>query len=374
MVGAIAATVAVVASLLRPPPPPAERPRTETAAVTLREPVRVLARGLLFVDGDTPLQKELATTDIHAVKISRPILSVSGSILARIHQGAEALEDRWQFSTPELSTPYADWLRAKNDIEFAESQLTKTKELADAETSFLETNVKRLEPLVSSSTVPEKDFRQAKSALLKAQLQGEKDIFAAQSALRVAVKQKTATERDLSRGGIESVVFSRAVEHMVLVAANVPEANVSQVREGQACEVRFYGYPNLVFPAHVEAMGSSLTQERRTLRVLFEMADDRERLKPGMFAEVGLGTEERDAILISATSLLHIGRNDYVLAAGGVDQWRVVEVKVGEVQHGQCEVLEGLTSGEKIISRGAILLKAVAGQALALPERVVENP
>ena len=84
-------------------------------------------------------------------------LKVSGTILARIRNGAEPIEDRWQFSSPELSTSYAEWQRAKNEIAFAESQLTKTNELANAETTFLQANVKRLEPLVNG-TVPEKDF------------------------------------------------------------------------------------------------------------------------------------------------------------------------------------------------------------------------
>ena len=169
-------------------------------------------------------------------------------------------------------------------------------------------------------------------------------------------------------------MFSRAAEHMVLVAANVPEAKVSQVHEGQSCEVEFYGYPDKIFPAHVEAVSSALTQERRTLRVLFDLTDDKLLLKPGMFAEVGLGTDARETILIPATALLHIGRKDYVLVAAGADQWRVTEVTVGEVQSGRCEVLEGLKSGDRIISRGAILLKTVAAQTLTMPATVAEKP
>ena len=373
MLGAIVATTAVVVELLRPHQPRITQPANDAKPVETVEPVRVVAAGMLAVAHESPLQKELATFEVASEKISLPLLSVSGTILARIREGSELIEDRWQFSSSELSTSYADWLRAKNEIVFAESQLTKTTELAAAETTFLQTNLKRFESL-TSGTIPEKDLRQAQSALLKAQLQGEKDIFAAKSAQRLAIKQQAAVERDLSQAGIEPVVFSRAAEHMVLVAANVPEAKVSQVHEGQSCEVEFYGYPDKIFPAHVEAVSSSLTQERRTLRVLFDLTDEKLLLKPGMFAEVGLGTDARETILIPATALLHIGRKDYVLVAAGADQWRVTEVTVGEVQSGRCEVLEGLKSGDRIISRGAILLKTVAAQTLAMPATVAEKP
>jgi cobalt-zinc-cadmium efflux system membrane fusion protein len=366
MTVSIMATFAIVASLLTQHrvsgPPPQKTSTTENVAS-----VRAISRGLIKVSADTPLQKEMTTIKIAAERISLPVMSVGGTIVARIHQGSEPIEDRWQFDNPDLSTSYADWLRVKNEIEFAESQLSKTKALAQAETSYLETNLERFEGL-TGGTIPEKDIRQAKSALLKAQLQGDKDIFGAQSALRAANKQKAAIERDLSRAGIEPIVFTRAAEDMVLVVAYVPEAKVSQAYEDQACEVQFYAYPDLVFPGHVEAISSVLTQERRTLRVLFDLTDTEQLLKPGMFAEVGLGTELRDAIVIPATSLMHIGKHDYVLVAADSDQWRVTEVRVGEIKDGRCEVRTGLKAGETIISKGVTLLLSIASESLKLPE------
>ena len=372
MLAATFATAFIVASLLRPHQPPSAGSVVNKNESEPPSRVRALSFGLIAVASDTPLQKELATTTAVFEKASIPVLSVSGTIIARIRKGTEPIEDRWQFDKPDLSTSYGDWLRAKNEIEFAKSQLNKTEALATAETSFLETNVQRFEGL-TGGTIPEKDVRQAKSALLKAQLQGEKDIFAAKSQLRVAEKQKSSIERDLTQAGIEPIVFSRAEEDMVLVVANVPEAKVSQAYEEQACEVQFYGYPDHIFPGHVEAISSVLTQERRTLRVLFDIKDDKSLLKPGMFADVGLGTDARDAILIPAKSLLHIGRKDYVLASVGTDQWRVTEVRVGEVQRDRCEVLLGLNAGDTIISRGAILLKSIAAESLTMPARIAEK-
>jgi cobalt-zinc-cadmium efflux system membrane fusion protein len=108
-----------------------------------------------------------------------------------------------------------------------------------------------------------------------------------------------------------------------------------------------------------------LTQDRRTLRVLFDLTDKKQLLKPGMFGEVGLGDEEREALLIPATAILHIARGDYVLVAEGDDNFRVTQVTVAEVEEGDCECLSGLKAGQQILSRGAILLKSVAAQSLA---------
>lgn len=363
-------TVIVVTLLLHHSPPSIV---DRGPPVKPAELVRIAGNSLLTVAAETPLQKEMTRLEVKKQKITRPVLSVTGVVLARIRDGAEPFEDRWQFSSPELSASYADWLRIKNEIEFNTGQLAKTRELAGAETEFLKTNLTKLEQ-VAGGTVPEKDLRQAKSALLKAQIQGEKDIFAAQSALRATEKQRSAIERDLSRGGIEPIVFSRAAERMVLVAAHVPEAKVAEVFEGQSCDVHFYGYPDHGFPGHVEAVSSMLTQERRTLRVLFDLTDDKQLLKPGMFGEVGLGTEERDALLIPATAILHIGRNDYVLVAEGAENFRVRPVKVGEVEKGECECISGLQPAEQILSRGAILLKSLAAQSLTVSDTSKDSP
>ncbi len=364
---AVIGTTAIVVGLLRPHQPP-ERDQSDRAGAVSKstEPIAAVSNGLISISQETPLQEELSTVVVKSEQTKLPLVSVSGTILAQVRQGSGSFEERWQFSTSELSTLYADWLRALTDIEFAQNQLVKTKELAVAETEFLEANVKRLTS-VPAGTVPEKEILQARSSLLQAQLLRGKEIFTAESTLRTSLKQRSAIERNLSRAGIEPEVFARAADHMVLVAANVPENEVSQIHIGQSCEVRFYGYPEIVFPAHVEAVGSTLTPERRTLRVLFDVTDEKNLLKPGMFAEVGLGTDERPSFQIPSTSLLHIGRKDYVLVDAGSGQWRVTDVQLGEVHGERCEVLKGLKVGDRLISRGAILLKTVAAQSLMLP-------
>jgi hypothetical protein len=54
-----------------------------------------------------------------------------------------------------------------------------------------------LEQAMKSGSVPEKQYRAAHEELIKSQLEGEKDIFAANSAVFLAKQSKTALERDL---------------------------------------------------------------------------------------------------------------------------------------------------------------------------------
>ena len=299
-----------------------------------------------------------------AKTIDTPLLQVTGFVLAEVVAGKGNVADRWRFYSSELSGTYADWLRSQSEVRFAESQLAKTRELVEAETHFLTSVVKRLNPLVGNSSVPEAEILKAKADLSKAQLTGEKDIFSAESTLQAARNRQAALERELAQAGVDVAVFSDAVENMVLVVASVPEGRVSQVRAGQACRVRFYGYPDRQFPAHVESLSSLISQDRRTLRVLFELNDAQSLLKPGMFADVGLGAESRQAVLVPYTAVLHAGRLHYLLVADGDGAWQVTPVKVGDVHSDRVEIISGVEPPAKIVSQGGILLKPLVMQAL----------
>jgi multidrug efflux pump subunit AcrA (membrane-fusion protein) len=294
-------------------------------------------------------------------------LTVTGSVVARIRPGTESLEFRWQFASADVASTYADWLKTSVDMEFAKKQLDATRELTQAQAKRYEGIVDRLRPLAPGGDIPVKDYMEAEANLVQAKLQGQKEVFQAESNFRSAQRQHNALERDLSQAGIEPAALSRAREGMVLVSANVPEAKIALVSRGQSCVVKFFGLPGAVFSAHVEELGSVLSTERRTLRVLFDLEDKDDRLRPGMFAEIGLGTDPREAILIPTTAVIHLNRDDYVFrhAAGDEPYYDVVKVEVSEAPGDTVEVISGLSPGDRIAGNDAVLFKPLAIRSLA---------
>lgn len=165
---------------------------------------------------------------------------------------------------------------------------------------------------------------------------------------------------------------------MVLVTAQMCPSRSSLVREHQACEARFYSTPDKLYSAHVEHLGSILNSERRTLRVLFDVTDTEERLRPGMFADVFLGTDAREAVMIPTTAVIHIGLQDYVFTEKSPGVFTLSQVEIAEPIDDNVEVLSGLVPGSRYITNGAILLKPLAVRSFGplthpLQERVVLN-
>ncbi|MFN0055171.1 MAG: efflux RND transporter periplasmic adaptor subunit [Planctomycetales bacterium] len=364
MLAALAGIVALVGSLVRSSEPGASPASPSESMGALRPAVQVDARGLIQIDPDSALHRQLTASRLEQQQVRFGALRVSGSVIARLRPGEEPAEGRWQFSDTHLAATYADWLQQRAEVEFARKQLAKTQELGQAQTDYLDANLRRLEPLWKSGNLPERDYKAAQADLLKAQLQGDKDLFAAESTLRQAQNSRMAQERDLARDGIDPALFTLAPEHVALIAAHVPEIRIAQVQAKQNCVARFYAYPGRDFTGEVGALSPLLAHERRTLRVLFQLSDAEGLLRPGMFADVELGTGDRQALLVPEEGLLRLGSADYVFVQSAPGDWRPQKVRVGERYQESYEVLEGIAAGEVLLVRGAFLLKPAAEQAL----------
>jgi hypothetical protein len=338
------------------------------------EVVQFTGTGVVSVKPDTPLARKLEVAAVDTQKVSSPLLTVTGSVVAHLRQGKEPAEDRWQFSTPDLLSAYTDWRKSNGDVELAEKQLKEIRELTEDRIATQKKVVERLRKLVEAGTDAPRDLAAEEGNLRQATIQGRKDVIEAETAVRAAVRNRAGLERQLSQAGAEPHLLARASEGTTVVVADVPEAKLGLVRQGQACQARFYGFPGKLFTGRVGSLAPTISKERRTLRVLFDLSDPEDRLKPGMFADVGLGTDPRETLLAPVDGVLHVGRSDYMLVRTETGAWQITEVRVGEVQGGgRVEVIEGLRAGDRVIGRGAILLKpfvvqSVQGEGQPVPD------
>src|SRR5262249_40148324 len=158
----------------------------------------------------------------------------------------------------------------------------------------------------------------------------QKDIHEANNAILTAQRTEAALARQLQQAGLDTDMLREANRDLDVVMADVPEHRFGQIRVGQACEARFFSLPGEVFPGKVRSIAPVVSKERRTLRVLFQVRAPKDQLRPGMFAEIGLGTDERKALLMPADGVVHVGRDDFALLDVGERSWRGLENKLRE--------------------------------------------
>lgn len=328
--------------------------------------VELVGPRTIKVQVDSLLEHKLNITSVHKQKITTPLVSVTGAVVARLPIGSAPMEDRWQFNSIELAAVYADWQKAQVEKEFNQKRLAKIKQLTEAQYNSQKLVVERLKKLVATGTEAIRDLTTAEATLLEIQLGGQKDVYEAETASTVAIRTRAALERKLLQEGVDPQLLENSPPGISLVMADVPEMKINLVAVGQACTARFYGLPEQLFVGKVRSLAPTLSAERHTLRAFFELHDPKDQFKPGMYAEIGLGTDPRDAIMIPTDGVLHSENADYVFINSGPGLWQITEVDVGENIDDRIEILKGLQGGEQIIGNGAILLKPMLVQALQL--------
>ena len=190
----------------------------------------------------------------------------------------------------------------------------------------------------------------------------------ADTAVAKAIRDEAATARQLQQAGLDPSLLTSVTSDVDIVMADVPEGLLGRVKTGQRCEAVFFGVPDTRFTGFVKSIAPVVSKDRRSLRVLFTIDDLHDQLRSGMFAEIGLGTDARETLLVPTEGVIHVGRTDYVLVAtGATGAWRVAAVEVGEVREGRIEVLKGLTPGDRVLGQGAILLKPAVAKAVPSP-------
>jgi membrane fusion protein, heavy metal efflux system len=329
------------------------------------EIVQTIGPRTIQIQKGSGLEQKLELTKVQEARITSPLLSVTGTVVASLRPGGKAGSDFWQFNSPEVLTAYTDWQRAVADATFSETHLKQIADLAQTRLAAQRKVVDQLERLVQAGTESLKSLAAEQTLLAEHEIQGKKEVHEAESALRIARRQEAALAQQLQQSGLEPSLLQSATADLDIIVADVPEVFLSRVKVGQQCTARFLGIAGQDFGGIVKSILPVLSRERRTLRLLFVIDDPQDQLRPGMFAEIGLGTDPREALLASAEGVLHIGRADYVLARPGDDgPWHITEVQVGEPQHGQVEVLQGMAEGDRLIGKGAILLKPVVVRSL----------
>jgi Cu(I)/Ag(I) efflux system membrane fusion protein len=146
----------------------------------------------------------------------------------------------------------------------------------------------------------------------------------------------------------------------VWLNAAVPEARAGDVRVGQSAAATLTSFPGETFGGRVIAILPTAQAESRTLTVRIELASRGGRLRPGMFAQVALGSDARPALLVPSEAVIRTGTRTLVMLDAGDGKYHPAEVRTGREAGGQTEVLAGLAEGEKVVASGQFLLDSEA--------------
>jgi len=138
------------------------------------------------------------------------------------------------------------------------------------------------------------------------------------------------------------------------IEADVPEADITQIQNGQKVSVKFDAIPNETFNGHVELIktrGKSIEGVIYYQTVIFiDQKDDR--LKPGMSTDVNFELPSRHNILVLPQRAIQEKNAQPFVRVLENDQLKEIFIKTGLIgTNGFTEILEGLSDGQQVVVR-----------------------
>jgi cobalt-zinc-cadmium efflux system membrane fusion protein len=176
------------------------------------------------------------------------------------------------------------------------------------------------------------------------------------------IQRKIGPGQYVATGGTDPSYVIGDLSRVWLVA-QVREPDAAKVVMGERLQFRVLAYPNRVFEASVNYIGTSVDPVTRRIVVRGEIDNSNNLLKPEMYATVRIVDEyvtvslsvPRPAVILEGEKA-----SVWVLKDGNVVEHR--RIKPGVLNDGNLEVLEGLAAGETVISKGALFVDRMATQ------------
>ena len=142
----------------------------------------------------------------------------------------------------------------------------------------------------------------------------------------------------------------------IWIMADIYEYELHSIKVGQGANVTLSYDPKAVLHGHVEFIYPTMDPKTRTAKVRFVLDNPNEKLKPDMYANVGLKIGLGSRLAIPRDAVLESGERQIVFIhrGGGKLEWR--QVKLGVRVENWVEVTEGLSEGEHVVTSANFLI------------------
>ena len=248
---------------------------------------------------------------------------------------------------------------------------------AEAAVALAKSNLKRADQLLADKFISRSEHDASVAAYRQALAQAD--------SIRAAIGKKTIRAPFAGHLGIRLVNLGQILKegdgivslqslNPIFVNFLLPQQQLSLIKPGLPVRVSTDALPGEALQGKITALNPEVDPATRNIRIQATLANPREHLRPGMFANVAVILPEREKVLaIPATAVLYAPYSDSVFVveekkdekSGKTGKiLRQQFVRLGEKHGDFIAVVSGLKAGETVVSTGAFKLRN--GQAVVV--------
>ncbi|RAM49925.1 MAG: efflux RND transporter periplasmic adaptor subunit [Hapalosiphonaceae cyanobacterium JJU2] len=356
-----------------------------------------------------PSQKVEVTTPISGAKVVELLVEPGASVTkgqpVAVVTSPDLVTLRVE-SQDKLAQGQADLQQAQADLRLAQQNYQRYQQIADSEIAqaqsqvdFAQEKYDKDKQLADAGALPRRNalesqtqLAQAKAELTKAKsrrdvIQAENQLKRAQASVKLAKsninRSNTNYQTRLSQLGnrpnakglvtvtapISGKVADREVtigqtfndaggklmtivnDSRLFATANIYEKDLGKVRTGQRISLKVASIPERTFSGRISRIGAVVEGETRVVPVQAEITNTGGQLKPGMFAELEVLTDQASAasLVIPTSAVVDANGKKTVYVQNG-NAFQAAEVRLGQTSGDMVEVKSGLFEGDMIVT------------------------
>jgi Cu(I)/Ag(I) efflux system membrane fusion protein len=143
---------------------------------------------------------------------------------------------------------------------------------------------------------------------------------------------------------------------VVWLQAKVYQYELPHIKEGQHARVILPARPDVELHGKVSFIEPVLQEAARTVNVRVALANPREALRPGMYADLLIDHDMGTGLLIPESGLLRTGERSLAFRVLPGHRFEPVEVELGSRFGDNFEVLDGLDEGDEVVTSATFLI------------------
>lgn len=298
-------------------------------------------------------------------KISSPLQGRVVEVRARLGDRVEAGATLLVIDSPDITAAYSEFVKEASELEYS----TRAQELAKELYATKALALKDLKLSENDLIKARAEFRRAKERLLSLRIPAtelEKPLaqqritsrFEMKSPLTGTVVERAVTPGQSVGNDAGQVLFTVADLDRLQAVADVYERDLALVKVSQVGRINVEAYPETDFASVVASIGDVVDPNTRTIKVRAWVDNREQHLKPEMFARLKLDIGDATPFLtIPKEAVVEIDGKHFVYVVEPSNHYAKREVKVSNVSSDQVRILEGLTSGQRIVTKGVVLIK-----------------
>lgn len=142
----------------------------------------------------------------------------------------------------------------------------------------------------------------------------------------------------------------------VWIAGQVKEKDIRFLQNLTGVEVSITAFPDKKIAGKIYHINEMVNEETRSVEVLVECDNNDRLLKPGMFVNVKFINTPEKKVFVPAKAVLQFNDKNYVMVQTSKNEYVKKYVETGITENNKIQILNGLRSGETIITDGAFYL------------------